>query len=155
METGTLSQQNHRHHWFRCVIVPILAALAVSACGNTDDGMGEPSGPVSYQVTFIADGQDGIGPTRAVIGLDEEFAVLDGNSGCHRILGSFTLDDASGKAGFTVPGRSTNNCDPDEELVEELLLAAFEEVVSFRRFDSRLEFFGPSQNRLLAFDPIS
>lgn len=154
MAAGTLNEQDYRHNCFRCVIVLITLALAASSCGSSD---GEPTetGPVSYQVTFIASNDGGVGPTRAVIRLDEEFATLDGNTGCHRVLGSFTLDDTSGDASFTVPGLSTNSCEPDQLQVEELLLAAFDEVTSFLRSDQQLEFFGMDQNQLLVLEPIS
>lgn len=165
MAAGTLNQQSHRHNWFRCtsVIIPVRSvivlitlalALLAAGCGSSD---GEPTetGPISYQVTFVASSDGGVGPTRAVIRLDEEFAVLDGNTGCHRVLGSFTLDDTSGNASFTVPGLSTNTCDPSELQVEELLLDAFDGVTSFLRSDQQLQFFGADQNRLLVLEPIS
>lgn len=153
MQTGTLNQQNVPHHWFRYVIVLIAAASVSSSCGTSGS---EPavSEVVSYQVTFIASSNGGIGPTQAVLVLDEEFAVLDGNTGCHRILGSFTLEDNSGNASFTVPGLSTNSCDSSRQAVEDLLLDALAQVDGFQRSDAQLEFVNPVGDLLLRLEPL-
>ena len=154
MQTGTLNQQNDRHHCIRYVIVLIAAALVLTGCATADSG--QPGGEsISYQVTFISTPAGGIGPTQAVIRLDEEFATLDGTSGCHRILGSFTLNDSAGEASFTVPGLSTNSCSDEAQEVETHLLNALAQVVSFRRLGTDLEFQDSSQQVVLRLAPIS
>jgi heat shock protein HslJ len=153
VQTGTLNEQNLQHHWFRYVIVLISAALVSSAC-KTSESDPVTSNVVSYQVTFVASSEGGIGPTRAVIVLDEEFATLDGNTGCHRILGSFTIDDNSETASFTVPGLSTNSCEPERQIVEDLLLDALAEVANFRRSGAQLEFSNSNADLLLRFEPF-
>lgn len=135
------------------MIVLIAAASVLSACGTSAPGPAV-SEVVSYQVTFIASPDGGIGPTQAVLVLDEEFAVLDGNTGCHRILGSFTLEDNTGAASFTVPGLSTNSCDSSRQAVEDLLLDALDQVDGFQRTDAQLEFVDPIGDLLLRLEPL-
>ena len=154
METGFLSQQFNTRSVRR--FRPLLAVLCllVSAC-VTDASSQVGENPISYQVTWLTSPQGGVGPTRAVLRIDEEFAVLDGHTGCHRILGSFTLNDVTGDASFTVPGASRGTCEPTDRETEELLLAALDRAASFQRVDLQLELLDSAGNLLVELAPLS
>lgn len=134
------------------MLVLLLAGMA--ACGRADSNPA-PIGPILRQVTILATPDGKIGPTSAVFSLDEEFAVLDGTSGCHRLLGSFTLEDQTQRASFTVPGVSTNPCEPAEQMLEDLILEALAEVTRFQRSGLQLDLLDSSENLLVRLEPIA
>ena len=154
METGTLSQQFDRLRDRRFRLLIAALSLVVPACA-TAGSTKVNDGPITYQVTSLATPQGQAGPTQAVLWLDEEFAVLDGNTGCHRILGSFTLNNATGDASFTVPGASTGICEPSELQTEEWLLAALDRVTSFQRVGQLLELVDSTGSLQIELEPIS
>lgn len=154
METGILNQQSDRSNIRQLVWLLGALCLLVSACA-TDAFTEVTDQTVTYQVIWLATPDGAVGPTRAVLGLNEEFAVLDGNTGCHRVLGSFTLDDATGDASFTVPGASKGKCQPGDQLTEDWLLAALDRVASFQRVDLRLELADSAGDLQIQLEPIS
>jgi len=154
VETGILSQQSDQLAVRRFWLLLGAICLVASACATS--GSGKPlGGAISYQVTSLATPQGEVGPTQAVLVIDEEYAVLDGNTGCHRILGSFTLNDATGDASFTVPGSSKGLCKPTDQQTEEWLLAALDRVTSFQRVDRLLELLDSAGDLQIELEPIS
>lgn len=133
--------------------------MCVAICACSDESpIGPNLGPMSYQVINVASGQDMIGPTGAVISLDEAYGVLDGNTGCHRILGSFTLTESngdSGRASFTVPGLSPNDCSAQDQVLEDLILSALHDAAGFKRSSQVLELFDQQQRPVLLLVLIS
>lgn len=154
MQTGFSTQQSSKLYIGRFRVLVVVFCLVASGCA-TNPAVGDPARQVTYQVTWLATPEGGVGPTRAVLRLDEEFAVLDGNTGCHRILGSFTLNDITGKASFTVPGASRGSCSEADRDVEDLLLTGLDQVVSFERSDQGLLLTDSAGNLQIELEKIS
>lgn len=87
------------------------------------------------------------------------------DSDCHGLYGSFTIENrdgstprkgadarAQGNASFTVPGASTNQCSPEDQQIEDALVAALESTRSWRQEGQKLVFQGEST--LLELSPL-
>ncbi len=87
-----------------------------------------------------------LGTSRILLSIDETDAILIGETGCNQILGSFTLipsEDGGGPAGFTIPGGSSNECLPEDQAIEDALIATMEAVVQWKGSGPDLVFIGP------------
>jgi hypothetical protein len=78
---------------------------------------------------------------------DQTAASIEATTGCRRIFGSYTFlaaDQAeSGIATFTIPGLSTDDCPPEDDLAAVSLTALLEQVQSWRQDGDRLMLEGP------------
>lgn len=139
-------------------------ALVATACGAADADEGDPTGPTVADGRFDgrfalveavldggtgADGSDGGeddgGPasgadrlTGVVFEFDARFGALAVETACGELLGSFTLLD-DGRAGVSITGGRSAECDADDRDAVDALVAALGRVEAWDDADDGFE----------------
>jgi heat shock protein HslJ len=126
-----------------------LSGLLAGGCATTfnenDDVM---TGQWTVETIELQNTSVDLATSSIVIDLRAAEASLRADTGCHQIFGSFTFRD-DGTASFTVPGKSTNECAPTDEALEDQLLEALEDISSWSQVaeqSDQLVFRGPASS---------
>ncbi len=143
--------------------VAVVGLVLVSGCGGADDGVDSVSTVSTVEVDRSIDVVDpdrtagswiveGVTPETSLV-FDTAAASVEVQVGCRLLLGSFTFLDpgrvgqddvaSEGVAGFTLPGRSTDDCPAEDDEAAAQLTDRLQQVDRWMQEDDRLAFEGP------------
>lgn len=109
----------------RCAMAALCLLLA--ACGS-DGAIPGPTSATSVGVPESLDGFWLLAGTELTVDIDLDTAAVDGRTGCARLLGSLTFEDAGERSSFSLPGRDDSRCSPTERAVVNDMVELLEAV---------------------------
>ncbi len=130
-------------------LVVVAALVLIGGCSAADDEGTDAVDRDRTEGTWIV---EGVAPEASVV-FDTAAASVEVRVGCRLLLGSFTFvdsgragqDDATseGTAGFSLPGRSTDDCPVEDDEAAAQLTDRLQQVDRWVQEDDRLAFEGP------------
>lgn len=131
----------------------VVGLLLVGGCSAGDDsGIDEGIDVLDRDRTEGTWIVEGVTPEARVV-FDTTAASVEVQVGCRLLLGSFTFVDAArtgqddvagdGTAGFSLPGRSTDDCPAEDDQAAAQLTDRLQQVDRWVQEDDRLAFEGP------------
>lgn len=118
--------------------------IALTGCASEP---AENDDPIAGQWTVTRlitdDTPVGLGTSSILIDISSAESSVTIEGPCQRLYGSFSFFD-DGTASFTLPGSTTNECQPADEQLEDALRSALEGVTAWTRTGDRLVLRAPS-----------